>query len=97
MGRGRLKAEEIRILKENPFVLDVSEHHVVYSNEFKHLFMKEYKNGKPPTQIFREAGFDPKILGTKRIERASARWRESYESGTLGLYTAHIRHGKGHK
>ncbi len=94
MGRGKLRDEEIRILRENPFVLDVSDHHVVYSNEFKHLFMEQYKKGKTPTQIFREAGFDPKILGTKRIERASARWRESYESGTLGLYTAHIRRDK---
>lgn len=94
MGRGKLKDEEIRILRDNPFVLDVSEHHVVYSNEFKLLFMEKYKKGEKPTQIFREAGFDPKILGTKRIERAAARWRESYESGTLGLYTAHIRRNK---
>lgn len=94
MGRGKLRDEEVRILRNNPFVADVCEHHVVYSNEFKHLFMEEYKKGKSPTQIFREAGFDPKILGTKRIERAAARWRESYESGTLGLYMAHIKHKK---
>lgn len=48
--------------------------------------MKEYIAGKKPTQIFKDAGFDPKILGSKRIERASARWRESYASGTLGIY-----------
>lgn len=42
--------------------------------------------GEKPGNIFRSAGFDLKILGSKRIERASYRWRESFEAGTLGLY-----------
>ena len=28
------------------------------------------------------------MLGSKRIERACARWKESYQSGTLGAYSA---------
>lgn len=47
--------------------------------------MEEYIEGKKPTQIFKDAGFDPSVLGSKRIERASARWRESYASGSLKL------------
>lgn len=91
MGRGRLSKEELQILKENPYVLDAIETRIVYSNEFKHHFMKEYNSGKKPTQIFREAGFDPKMLGSKRIERCAHRWRESYAAGTLGVYQdAHI-------
>ena len=46
--------------------------------------MEEYLAGKNPTMIFREAGFNPKVLGPKRIERAAARWRKDYRSGTLG-------------
>ncbi|MDO5539545.1 MAG: hypothetical protein Q4F83_05665 [Eubacteriales bacterium] len=84
MGRGRLNKEEIRILGQNPYVVDVSEERVVYSDEFKRRFMKEYLEGKKPKQIFQDAGFDPAILGSKRIERAGARWRESFASGTLG-------------
>ena len=34
------------------------------------------KNLKSTMEIFKSAGFDPKMLGTKRIERAAARWRE---------------------
>lgn len=91
MGRGRLSQEEIQILRKNPYVLDAVETRIVYSNEFKHHFMKEYNAGKKPTQIFRDAGFDPKILGSKRIERCAHRWRESYAAGTLGIYQdAHI-------
>ena len=86
MGRGRLTKEEVRILKENPYVLDVNENRIVFPDDFKLLFMKEYIEGKGPTQIFRDAGFDPVILGSKRIERSCARWKESYAAGSLGMY-----------
>lgn len=86
MARGRLSEEEVNILKQNPYVSDVEETRIIYTNEFKFLFMKEYQEGKKPTQIFKDAGFDPKILGSKRIERAAHRWRESYAAGSLGSY-----------
>ena len=84
MARGRLSEEEIAVLRQNPYVHDVSDIGIQYTNEFH--FMKEYLAGKKPTQIFREAGFDTTMLGSKRIERASQRWRESYETGSLGSY-----------
>lgn len=84
MGRGNLTREEIRILKENPYVEDVNDCRIKYSEEFKLLFVKEYFSGKKPMSIFRDAGFDVKILGNKRIERASARWREANAAGSLG-------------
>lgn len=86
MARGALKPEEVEILKTNPYVVSVAENRIVYSDEFKNRFIKEYQEGKRPTLIFRDAGLDPGILGTKRIERASSRWRESYAAGTLGKY-----------
>lgn len=88
MGRGNFTKEEMEILLRNPYVSDVNEKSISYSTEFKFLFMEEYIEGKRPTQIFRDAGFDIKILGSKRIERACARWKESYESGTLGERSA---------
>lgn len=86
MARGRLSENEITILKKNPNVQDASETRILYTNKFKYHFMKEYLEGKRPTQIFVEAGFDAKILGSKRIECAASRWRESYAAGTLGSY-----------
>ena len=88
MGRGNFTKEEMEILLRNPYVSDVNEKSISYSTEFKFLFMEEYIEGKRPTQIFRDAGFDIKILGSKRIERACARWKESYQSGTLGERSA---------
>lgn len=88
MGRGHFTAEEIESLLRNPNVLNANERSISYSPGFKLRFMKEYLNGKRPAQIFREAGFDIKMLGSKRIERACARWKESYQSGTLGEFNA---------
>lgn len=86
MGRGNLSEEETRALKKNPFVYSVNGNRIIYTTEFKELFMKEYLKGKGPTGIFRDAGFDVKALGSKRIERAAARWKESYGAGSLGEY-----------
>lgn len=86
MGRGRLTEEEIRILKQNPYVSDAAETRILYTNEFKYRFMEEYLSGKKPTKIFSDAGFEPAMLGSKRIERAAQRWKESYAAGTLGSY-----------
>ncbi len=84
MGRGKLTAEEVQILLDNPNVLAVNENRIVYTEEFKQHFMQEYLAGKRPTGIFREAGFATEILGSKRIERSTARWKEAYYAGSLG-------------
>ena len=94
MGRGNFTKAEMETLLRNPYVADVNEKSISYSTEFKFLFMNEYIKGKRPTQIFRDAGFDIGILGSKRIERACARWKESYESGTLGSREAVLHKGK---
>lgn len=91
MGRGRFTEEEINYLKKSPYVTSVDEMKIIYSNEFKFHFMSQYNKGKKPAQIFREAGLHPEILGSKRIERAAARWKESYRAGSLGAYD----YGKG--
>lgn len=81
----RLTKEAITELERNPFVVRSGPDRITYSREFKHYFMREYNAGKKPTEIFRAAGFDPRMIGSKRIERASARWRKEYADGTLVL------------
>ncbi len=93
MGRGKLTAEEIQILNANPNIATVNGNRIVYTDEFKYHFMHEYLAGKGPTQIFREAGLMPELLGSKRIERATDRWKESYFAGSLGVHKeGTIRH-----
>lgn len=75
MSRTRFSLKEMEALKENPWVSSVSALRVQYSTEFKKHFVEEYEAGKKPTVIFRECGFDPRVLGYKRIERATYRWK----------------------
>ena len=75
--------EQRKILSKNPNVESVEKTRIIYTEAFKSYYVKNYLAGKKPTEIFIEAGFDPSILGNKRIERASARWRKLYADGQL--------------
>ena len=80
MGRGKLTADEVKILRANPWVDRVDEYNsrIVWKESFKKHFIEQYTAGKMPLEIFNEAGFSKEILGSKRIERAASRWREVY-------------------
>lgn len=86
MARGGFTEKELEELNNNPNVLYAEKNKIAYSNAFKHHFMEELNKGKRPQDIFAEAGFDIFALGSKRMERATARWKESYAAGTLGNY-----------
>lgn len=75
MNRRRFTDTEVERINDNPYVDNVTAARITYSDEFKEHFVREYMDGKRPTQIFRDAGFDVKLIGYKRIERATARWR----------------------
>lgn len=79
--------EQRKILSKNPNVESVEKTRIIYTEAFKSYYVKNYLAGKKPTEIFIEAGFDPSILGNKRIERASARWRKLYVDGQLIINT----------
>ena len=70
--------EDVRALEQNPNVewVKTDPDRIYYTKEFKERFAAEYAAGRMPTQIFRDAGFDPKMVGPKRIERAAAKWRK---------------------
>ncbi len=80
---GKLEEKDVDILRKNPFVSDVNETRIIYSNEFKEMFREKYGKGQGPTNIFREAGFDPKVIGYKRIERATYRWTKKTEKNKI--------------
>ena len=84
MGKRKLTQQDKEELRKNEFVLNVTEKRITYSMDFKNRFVEEYYAGKKPKKIFIDAGFDPKMLGPKRIERAAARWRQQYKDGILG-------------
>jgi transposase len=86
MPKKHFTEEEINKLSTNPYVKSVSPKSIMYTDEFKRIFIAEYVNGKLPRQIFEENGFDVEVIGIVRVNRAASRWRTSYkESGVLGL------------
>lgn len=68
--------EQMKILKESPYVKKVSTTNVSFTEEFKTDFLKLYDAGIGPTEVIRRLGIDPKILGKRRVEKLSRRIRE---------------------
>ena len=73
----------IRYLKKLPAVLDAGPDRIDYDPAFRLLFMILKSRGVSPTDIFRDAGMPPELVGRKRIERCAARWSELGEEDAL--------------
>ena len=84
MSKQDFTEKQLKELQANPNVISATEKRIVYTTEFKRKFIEEYRNGLGPREIFIRAGFDVDVLGYKRIERASDRWRQAYNQGLLG-------------
>ena len=91
MARGMLSSAEMDVLRKNPYVEDVNRQRIIYTYEFKCFFMEQYLAGKRPVDIFRQAGFDVPMLGEKRIERATARWRAMYAANGMEALRGQVK------
>lgn len=77
MSARQFSADEIAALEQNPNVAAVFPDRILYSSRFKQRAITAYYAGHSPKAIFEEAGFDPALLGYKRIERSISRWSAS--------------------
>lgn len=68
--------EQMEILKESPYVKRISKTNVTFSEEFKTEFIRLYHQGIGPSDIIRQLGIDPKILGSNRIRKLATRIRK---------------------
>lgn len=71
----RFTQAEVYYLNTLPAVERASMDRITYSRDFQVRCMAQYLRGNGPTSIFASAGLNPKIVGSKRIERAIARWK----------------------
>lgn len=76
VGRG-FTPEQTAYLNALPAVATCDGRRIVYTDGFRERCMKRYAAGELPTDLFREAGLDPELIGAKRIGRAFARWRRA--------------------
>ncbi|AIY72862.1 hypothetical protein NT98_5802 (plasmid) [Bacillus cereus] len=85
---------QMKQLEKNKNVLKAWERSVSYYPDFKIRAVKENQQGKAPSQIFLENGFDLAVIGEKKPKHCLKRWRRTFEQfGEEGFYTE--RRGKG--
>ena len=85
MGNKYFTNEQVEQLKRNEYVKKVSEKSITYTEEFKERFLLEYNSGKPLSQILIEMGFDPKVLGERRVSNIVQRIKECADDTSLVL------------
>lgn len=72
---------DVGILSKNPYTYSVSEKTIRYTLAFKEAFWERYKAGKAPRNTFIELGYDPNIVGQKRIEGLTKTLKQSVAHG----------------
>ncbi len=86
MSKKLFTKQEIKILSKNEYTKNVSVKSITYTSAFRRLFIARTNEGDLPRVVFEECGFDIDIIGMKRIEAASSRWKQAYKAkGVLGL------------
>lgn len=73
MGVNYFTDEQVKELRKNPYVKNVSNKAITYEEEFKELFLEDYQNGLTPSVIFQKYGFNTKDLGQDRINSFTKR------------------------
>ncbi|MBW3092508.1 hypothetical protein KIH79_06025 [Bifidobacterium sp. 82T10] len=77
--RLRFTDEQRAYLESLPAVVSVSGNRIAFHQWFREDFLRRVDAGEGPVAIFRAAGLDPSIVGYKRIERCTSRWRHERE------------------
>lgn len=73
--------EQIDSLASNKFTAKVNRHQIIFTLEFKNLFLSRYEQGDTSIEIFEDCGYDINILGRHRVYGFARRLRELVESG----------------
>ena len=68
MSSKELTEEEIRIIMENPYILNVSRNKFMLTKEGKEKVLILAESGKTIRQIMIELGYDPQMLGHREFE-----------------------------
>lgn len=73
--------EQIETLAANQFTARVNARQIIFTLEFKNIFLSRYEQGDTSVEIFESCGYDTEILGRSRIYGFARRLRELVESG----------------
>ena len=89
MNKDKFSKEQMRELLNNRNVSKCSEKAITYAKDFKVKAVKQYnEEGKTAREIFREAGFDLRVIGKSTPKDCLSDWRKIFKTrGTNGLLT----------
>lgn len=87
MSKRRFTPGQISELLKNKNVVKCSPKAITYSKDFKLIAVKQYdEEGKTSTEIFREAGFDRRVVGEDTAKQRVGDWARIFRTkGILGL------------
>ena len=78
--------EDIDSLLQNQNVAGCSAKSISYRKKFKILAVRQYHEGLPPSEIFRLARFDIRVIGSETPKRCLRRWLKVFrKKGEAGL------------
>lgn len=80
MANKKFTQEEMDIIRQNPYVVNVSPTKITYSLAFKKFALEQAKQGLKSTQIFPKAGFEPEMLGKPRMISALKKFKREADS-----------------
>lgn len=72
--------EEIKILKTNKYVKNISEKGITYTTEFRKEYINLITSGNTKKQSFKKLGFNPEILGEKRMQSFHDRMKSNIKN-----------------
>lgn len=67
------------ILENNPSIEKVGDKQISFTKKFKEAAIKAYQQGKSPSEIFSEAGLNPKIFLDDYCSKSIIRWTKHFE------------------
>lgn len=88
MSKRIFNKEQIETLLQNPNVASCSEKSISYRKDFKIFAVRKYREGLPPSEIFRQARFDINMIGRETPKGCLHRWKKVFkDKGEAGLKT----------
>ena len=75
MSKRRFTSEQITKLCHNQNVERCSEKSITYAKAFKVQAVQHYEAGKSSSEIFKDAGFDPQVIGMDTPKNCLSAWR----------------------
>lgn len=94
----KFTAEEVEILRANPYTEKVTEKRISFTLAFKEAFWRLSVEGCSGNMAFRKLGYDPEVLGFERVHNITKRIRYAAHTpeGIQELKTNRMRISKEH-